>query len=469
VEHVSKCFNIYANPQDRLKQLIFPKVQRLIGKEQSSYSHDFWALQDVSFEIERGQAVGILGQNGSGKSTLLQIITGTMTPTSGTVETHGRVAALLELGSGFNPDFTGKENVFLNGSLIGLTRSQVEAKYDNIVAFADIGEHLEQPVKTYSSGMMLRLAFAVQVAVESDILIIDEALAVGDARFQLKCFRRLEELKEQGTTILFVSHATDLVRSFCNYGLVLNKGKTIYWGDAKTATVKYMEVLFPDKDQLSSAASNAVDTLESQDSTDAVTLTGQLPVDTLSAEQLANVDECEDFLSLVNPSIKSDTFGIGGAELKQIKIFGLESPNILKGGRDLKVQCHYTWDVTFLKDLILREKYQNDITLGISLANHKGNYIFGCNGFDNNLFVNCLEMSNCVVEFDLKVPYLTEGDYFITVAIAIGTLAYHVQLRWYDCLIPVKVLKDERNIFGVFAIDYQMKLVNANDIEITEV
>ncbi len=470
VDNVSKCFNVYTKPQDRLKQLILPKVQRLIGKEQSSYSHDFWALQQVSFEIGRGHAVGILGQNGSGKSTLLQIITGTMTPTSGTVETFGRVAALLELGSGFNPDFTGRENVYLNGSLIGLSREQVDAKFDMIAAFADIGEHLEQPVKTYSSGMMLRLAFAVQVAVESEILIIDEALAVGDARFQLKCFRRLEELKENGTTILFVSHATELVRSFCDYGLVLNYGKPVYWGDAKTATVKYMEVLFPDKNQLSDGAAEA----EAQAETVSEDLHTPLASESVAAFREEDTDKAKriqtnDFLLLENPPVKDDTFGIGGAKLKQLKIFGLDKPNILVGARTLTVQCEYTWDVAFLKDLIERDRYEKDITLGISIANNKGNYIFGCNGFDSDLVVDCFASNTCSVEFSFKMPYLTEGDYFLTVAIAVGTLKYHIQLRWYDCLVQLKMLKDERNVFGAFAIDYQMNLVNAMHLETEKV
>lgn len=195
VDGLSKCFKIYDRPRNRLKQLVFPRLQSAIGRNPVSYHRNFWALRDVSFDVKRGQTVGIIGQNGSGKSTLLQIITGTMAPSQGTVNIQGRIAALLELGSGFNPEFTGRENVYLNGSLLGLSRAQIEQSFDYIAAFADIGEHLDYPVKTYSSGMMVRLAFAVQVAVETEVLIIDEALAVGDARFQLKCFKRLEELK----------------------------------------------------------------------------------------------------------------------------------------------------------------------------------------------------------------------------------------------------------------------------------
>ena len=187
VESLSKCYQIYNQPQDRLKQAIYPRLQRLMGKEPGSYAREFWALKDVSFEINKGEAVGIVGRNGAGKSTLLQLICGTLNPTSGSVEVKGTVAALLELGSGFNPEFTGRENVYLNASVLGLTQEKADEKFDEIAAFADIGDFLEQPAKTYSSGMLMRLAFAVNTCVDPDILIVDEALSVGDAPFQSKC------------------------------------------------------------------------------------------------------------------------------------------------------------------------------------------------------------------------------------------------------------------------------------------
>jgi len=216
VDNIGKCFEIYKQPQDRLKQLVFSSLCHVLKRKPPIYYEPFWALQNISFEIKRGDSVGVIGQNGSGKSTLLQLITGILAPTYGKIEVKGKIGALIELGSGFNPEFSGKENVYLNGSLLGLSNHEIERKFDQIAAFADIGEHLERAVKTYSSGMMLRLAFAVQMAVEPDILIIDEALAVGDAKFQLKCFRRLAELKENGCTIFFVSHSIETVRSFCD-------------------------------------------------------------------------------------------------------------------------------------------------------------------------------------------------------------------------------------------------------------
>jgi len=185
---------------------------------------EFLALNDVSFEVSRGETVGIIGRNGAGKSTLLQIVCGTLKPTSGFIETHGRIAAMLELGAGFNPEFSGRENIFLNGYIVGLTRQQIEARYDAICGFADIGEFIEQPIKTYSAGMAVRLAFAVMAHVDAQILVIDEALAVGDARFVQKCMRFLREFKERGT-LLFVSHDTIAVSSLCDRAIWLDAGR----------------------------------------------------------------------------------------------------------------------------------------------------------------------------------------------------------------------------------------------------
>lgn len=225
VENLSKCYQIYGQPRDRLKQFILPRSQRLLGLNPTNYYREFWALRDVSFEAKRGDMIGIIGRNGSGKSTLLQMICGTLNPTSGSVQANGRIAALLELGSGFNPEFSGRENVYMNAAVLGLSKAEIEARYEEIVAFANIGEFIEQPVKTYSSGMVVRLAFAVSVCVEPDILIVDEALAVGDAAFQFKCLDRLRQLRERGTTLLFVSHDMGMVKSLCNCAIYLQGGK----------------------------------------------------------------------------------------------------------------------------------------------------------------------------------------------------------------------------------------------------
>lgn len=225
VESLGKCYQVYENPRDRLKQFIFPRVKRLIGKPPVRYFHEFWALKDVSFQVKRGETVGVIGRNGSGKSTLLQMICGTLTPTNGMVETHGRIAALLELGSGFNPEFTGRENVYMNAAVLGLSREEIDNRFDEIAAFADIGHFMNQPIKNYSSGMVARLAFSVAVQVDPDVLVVDEALSVGDMAFQEKSFTRMKRIRDSGTSILFVSHSPSAVRNFCDRAVWLNAGR----------------------------------------------------------------------------------------------------------------------------------------------------------------------------------------------------------------------------------------------------
>lgn len=243
VTGLSKCYEIYLTPRDRLKQFLLPRLQRTLGMPQKKYFREFWALKDISFEIKRGETVGIVGRNGSGKSTLLQLICGTLSPTNGSVRLNGRVAALLELGSGFNPEFTGRENVYMNAAILGLTAPEIESRYDEIVAFADIGDFIEQPVKTYSSGMMVRLAFSVSVHVDPDILIIDEALSVGDAYFQAKCAKIIQSIISRGATVLFVSHDTGSVKSLCNRALLLDSGSKKFMGDVNTAVEIYYSAL----------------------------------------------------------------------------------------------------------------------------------------------------------------------------------------------------------------------------------
>lgn len=230
---ISKRYFIYENQRARLGHALWPTRKAGVN--------EIWALREVSFEVKRGEAVGIVGRNGSGKSTLLEIITQTLAPTTGNVSVNGRVAALLELGSGFKPDFTGRENVFLNAMLMGLTRTEVESRFDSIASFADIGDVLDRPVKTYSSGMLVRLAFAVQVALEPEILIIDEALSVGDYFFQQKCFARLRQMRQNGLTLLFVSHDLKSVRDICDEAIHLGEGRVVYKGEVKKAINSFMQ------------------------------------------------------------------------------------------------------------------------------------------------------------------------------------------------------------------------------------
>jgi len=241
LKNVSKCFKRYDKPMDRLKEILLPN---------KNYSNDFWALRDVNLDIPKGQTIGIVGLNGSGKSTLLQIIAGTLIPTIGKTQINGRIAALLELGSGFNPEFTGRQNVFFNGQLLGLNKAEITSKLDEILAFANIGDFIDQPVKTYSSGMFVRLAFAVATSATPDILIVDEALSVGDEAFQRKCFSRIQSIKEQGGTILFVSHSASSVVELCNFAVLIDHGEILLCDSPKTVVSKYQKLIYAPNDQI---------------------------------------------------------------------------------------------------------------------------------------------------------------------------------------------------------------------------
>ena len=244
VSNLSKIYQIYNKPEDRLKQSILPRFQKWVGRQPNQYFREFWALKDVSFDLQKGETVGIIGRNGSGKSTLLQMICGTLTPTSGCIQTNGRIAALLELGSGFNPEFTGRENVYMNAAILGLSTEETAARFDEIASFAGIGKFIDQPVKIYSSGMTVRLAFAVQSQVDPDILIVDEALAVGDAKFQAKCFERLRQLKERGTSILLVTHSSEQIVTHCSKAILLDQGVQLETGSPKYVVNRYLDLLF---------------------------------------------------------------------------------------------------------------------------------------------------------------------------------------------------------------------------------
>ena len=228
VEGVGKCYHLYDRPADRLRQFIMPRLASMLGRPERRYFREFWALRDIGFRIRRGEQVGIVGRNGAGKSTLLQIICGTLAATEGVVRVNGRVAALLELGAGFNPELSGAENVFLNGAVLGLDRAQMEACYDDVLAFADIGEFIDQPVKNYSSGMYMRLAFAVAVHTDPDLFLVDEVLAVGDEPFQRKCIAKMKELRAAGQTLMVVSHDLELIKDICERGIVLEHGRVVH-------------------------------------------------------------------------------------------------------------------------------------------------------------------------------------------------------------------------------------------------
>lgn len=238
VENLGKCYHIYDKPQDRLKQMLWRGRRR--------FYREFWALRDVGLEVRHGETLGLIGRNGSGKSTLLQLVCGTLSPTTGSLDVQGRIGALLELGAGFNPEFTGRENVYLNAAILGMAKPVIDRRFDAIAAFADIGDFIEQPVKTYSSGMQVRLAFAVAIHIDPDILIIDEALSVGDLFFQLKCFLKFQELQKAGKTIVFVSHDVNVIKRYCSRAIVLERGQVVFEGSPNDAVNRYTRILFPE-------------------------------------------------------------------------------------------------------------------------------------------------------------------------------------------------------------------------------
>jgi lipopolysaccharide transport system ATP-binding protein len=240
VDNLSKCYQLYDKPQDRLRQTVYPRLQKMLGLQPKNYATEFWALRDVSFEVKRGESVGVIGSNGSGKSTLLQLISGTLDATAGKIDVRGRVGALLELGAGFNPEFTGRENVYMAAFLYGLSKRAIDERFDRIAAFADIGQFIEQPVKTYSSGMYLRLAFAVIAHIDADILVVDEALAVGDAVFTQKCMRFIRRFQQQGT-LLFVSHDISAVQNLCETVIWLAHGHIHQKGPATHVSESYLQ------------------------------------------------------------------------------------------------------------------------------------------------------------------------------------------------------------------------------------
>jgi lipopolysaccharide transport system ATP-binding protein len=356
VEHLSKRYRIYNRPEDRLKQSIYPRVQAMVGRSPKNYFHEFWALQDVSFEINKGETMGIIGRNGSGKSTLLQLICGTLTPTSGKVTTNGRIAALLELGSGFNPEFTGRENVYLNSAILGLSKEEVDARFDDIAAFADIGEFIEQPVKMYSSGMYVRLAFAVNIMSQPDIMIIDEALAVGDMKFQAKCMTALTRRQEAGTTVLFVSHAIGTIRSLCSRGIYLEHGELKSIGTAADVTGSYLrmirEEMNAEERALPTAAAPAVSAAKENDTSD-----------TQPAQAGAlKITRSEEFTRRVSQF----RYGTGGARITYAELLNMENEPISMVEFDQSVKIRIYFEV-FEQNLLsvnfnVRDSKKNNVT-----------------------------------------------------------------------------------------------------------
>ena len=403
---VSKCYKRYSHPVDRLKELLLP------GK---SHAENFWALQNINLKVAKGETLGIIGQNGSGKSTLLQIIAGTLKPTTGEVWVNGRVSALLELGSGFNPEFTGRQNVFFNGQILGLSREEVEAKFDQIAAFAEIGDFIEQPIKSYSSGMFVRLAFAVAVSVNPEILIVDEALSVGDIYFQQKCFERIRELKQLGTTLLFVSHDSGAVYKLCRRAILMELGKVVLDEKPRQVLDLYEAKLLKKRDTYS----EAVEIQKIPESNSSLPLKSESSSSRKVADILINLPEVSvKFIKLLNES-DQEIESIISEELLQLCI-----------------------------GLLFSDTFE-DPHVGFKIRDRTGSVIFETNTFCMEQRVGKVISSTLLeIRFRFHVP-LIEGEYTITVGVADGAFGegqFKRTLVYAHDLKVLKVLKNRNSI-----------------------
>ena len=416
--NLGKCYRIYDDPKHRLKQAI---------RRNKQYYREFWALQDVNFQVCRGETLGVIGRNGSGKSTLLQLLCGTLTPSTGTIRRRGRIAALLELGSGFNPEFSGMENVYLNASLHGLDRKETDSKLDDILAFADIGDFIYQPVKTYSSGMAVRLAFAVIAHVNAEILIVDEALSVGDAFFNQKCFRFMNKQREENC-LLFVSHDTTAIRSLCSSAILLSKGKMQCRGNANEVSNLYLAELYAETDDRTIVIGEAQSGAENEQPT--------LLETTAAKDEKGWRDYRQDFLNKngheplleITPFdqalLTTSSFGTGEAEISSVQLREARSGKPLlnaMGGERLELEIKAVSHADIHMPII-----------GFILKDDRGLSVLGDNTYithhDPGLVIPADKPFGA--RFVFTLPVLTAGDSSLCVAVAAGTQNDHRQLQW---------------------------------------
>lgn len=389
VENLSKAYRLYDKPSDRVKEAL-----NIFSRK--SYHRDFFALKDVSFEIEQGETVGIIGKNGSGKSTLLKIVTGVLTPTGGNVMIHGKVSALLELGIGFNPELSGIENVYFSGTIMGYTKEEMDAKVDDILSFADIGEFINQPTKTYSSGMFVRLAFAVAINVDPEVFIVDEALSVGDIRFQQKCLRKINDFRDKGKTVLFVSHDMGSIKRFCNRAIWLKDGLVYKTGEPKVITQEFHNYMIFDELPGEKVEKNELTKVESDN----------------KLEKDSQQIDWEDATGL-------DSTGNGEAEIKRVAFLSQDRRIVeINGNEDM---------VSFVADITIHEDILQPL-IGLIIYNHLG---LPAVHISNATLGNDIEMiakGRVFIKFDFKMPPLANGNYTCAIGINDGTQNDHVVL-----------------------------------------
>jgi lipopolysaccharide transport system ATP-binding protein len=417
VSHLSKKYQVYDRPRDKLREMLgFGKVQ---------LHRDFWALEDISFALASGQTIGIIGQNGSGKSTLLQILAGIMRQTRGDCFVNGKISALLELGSGFNPEFTGRENVFMNGAILGLDTQKMQERFGAIARFAEIGSFMEQPVKTYSSGMFMRLAFAVAVNVDPDILLVDEALAVGDLIFQHRCMHRMNQLRAAGKTIVLVTHDLGAVTKFCDRALLLDGGKLSEDGKPDLVVQRYRALMFERErryggnESANGAAGDAVD-IEGE---------REAPV----ARSIPNIDH---------------RFGNGEATLLGLELMsqnGTPTREVFGGeGIVIRVSAQFNKDV-------------NLPIVGYTLRDRLGVEIAACNTSYAGRPLPAARAGQIITsDFQVSVPYLSPGSYSISPAIANGTVLKHDMCDWIDNALVFNLRSNEL-VYGALRMNVEVK------------
>ncbi len=447
-EGLAKAFLIYRQPSHRLLQAVMPRLRRLaapllraLGRpvEQPPYFSEFWALRSLSFEVQKGETVGIIGRNGSGKSTLLQLVCGTLSPTKGEVQVNGRVAALLELGSGFNPEFTGRENVFLNAGVLGLSQKETEERLADILAFADISEFVDQPVKTYSSGMAMRLAFAVIAHVDADVLIIDEALAVGDAYFQQKCFRWLRDFQKRGT-VLFCGHDAGAIISLCDRAIWLDRGNMRMQGSAKAVTETYSAFL-----------SSAIMGLDES----TVRVAAELGGEALAAEAPPVAPA-----GLLPLGDDGTSFGSGLARITGIGFTDAAGGplGLVTGGTEVVL----TLQIRIHAELL-------SIIVGFLVKDRLGQTVLCENTFEPGVLPTHDARAGSVVQarFRFVMPDFAPGKYSISPAIASGTQVDHVQHHWvHDALIfDVRPRRDLGAVVHIPMLDRSITVAGEPQVE----
>ncbi len=403
VKNISKVYRLYDKPMDRLREAM-SLTRRCLHKE-------YHALSDVSFNVKKGETIGLIGVNGAGKSTMLKIITGILTPTSGSVEVTGKVSALLELGAGFNPDYTGMENIYLNGTMMGCSRAEIEEKVDDILAFADIGDFIDQPVKTYSSGMFVRLAFAVAINIEPEVLIVDEALSVGDIFFQQKCYKKIKELTGKSTVVI-VSHDLNAMTKFCKRIIVLNRGRVAFDGEPNEAVTRYFKIK-------QGSADRGI----------------ALPSGTERDYAAFKVPGRDTYSGRMDVVIEKYFYSINDIPFAEV----------CREGDEIKVSM-----------LARSSQAKDNVIVGYQIRDKYSNEVFGQTSLTSGVEQYTMPEGESLISFSFTWPEVREGDYFITLGIGSGyEVLDQVEECWINNIIHLTASVGGKTIFGVFNKDME--------------